>query len=79
MAPPLKARLSACCRPLRAASAVRTLARTEMFMPMMPERPENSAPMAKPQAVAQPSFGMNPMTRNRIAPTTAMVVYWRLR
>ena len=30
------------------------------------ERPENSAPMAKPQAVAQPSFGMKPIARNRI-------------
>ena len=34
MAPPLKATCSAALRPLLAASAVRTLARTEMFMPM---------------------------------------------
>jgi hypothetical protein len=34
MAPPLKATFSAALRPLRAASAVRTLARTETFMPM---------------------------------------------
>ncbi len=34
MAPPLKATCSAAFRPLVAACAVRTLARTEMFMPM---------------------------------------------
>ncbi len=34
MAPPLNAIFSAALMPLRAASAVRTLARTEMFMPM---------------------------------------------
>ena len=34
MAPPLKATCSAALSPLLAASAVRTLARTEMFMPM---------------------------------------------
>ena len=34
MAPPLKAMFSAGSMPPRAASAVRTLARTETFMPM---------------------------------------------
>ena len=34
IAPPRNATLSAAAMPLRAASAVRTLARTEMFMPM---------------------------------------------
>ena len=37
--------------PLRAASAVRTLARTETFMPMKPVAPESTAPSAKPTAV----------------------------
>ena len=71
--------LSASLSPVRAASAVRTLARTETFMPMMPDRPENTAPMKKPQAVAQPSWGMKPITRNSTTPTMAMVVYWRHR
>ena len=33
------------CRLVRAASAVRTLARTEMFMPTKPVAPDSSAPM----------------------------------
>jgi len=37
------------------------------------------APSAKPQAVAQPRPGTNPMTRNRITPTMPMVVYWAFR
>ena len=40
---------------MRAASAVRTLARTETFMPMKPQAPESTAPMTKPTAVGQPS------------------------
>ena len=79
IAPPRNATSSACCRPVRAASAVRTLARTEMFIPMMPERPESTAPMRKPHAVVQPSCGTNPIAKNRIAPTSAMVLYWRQR
>ena len=35
---------------LVAACAVRTLARTETFMPMKPAAPESTAPMAKPIA-----------------------------
>ena len=38
------------CRLLRAASAVRTLARTEMFIPMKPAAPERSEPSTKPAA-----------------------------
>ena len=37
-----------------AACAVRTLARTETFMPMKPAAPERTAPMAKPTATSQP-------------------------
>jgi len=79
IAPPLKATWSASFRPTRAASAVRTFARTEMFMPMMPQDPESSAPMRKPKAVGQPRPGTRPMTRNRTTPTMAMVLYWRQR
>jgi hypothetical protein len=39
---------------VRAASAVRTLARTEMFMPMKPATPESTAPSRKPTASVMP-------------------------
>ena len=77
MAPPLKATCSAALRPLLAASAVRTLARTETFMPMKPAMPERMAPTAKPPAVAQSRA--RPSTTHSTTPTTAMVEYWRLR
>ena len=48
MAPPLKATSSAGPMPFVAACAVRTLARTEMFMPMNPHAPDSSAPSTKP-------------------------------
>ena len=51
IAPPLKATSSAGPMPLVAACAVRTLARTEMFMPMKPQAPESTAPSTKPAAV----------------------------
>ena len=79
IAPPRNATASAAGMPLRAASAVRTFARTEMFMPMNPVRPDRIAPIAKPIAVDQPRPGTNPITRNRTAPTIAIVRYWRLR
>ncbi len=37
--------------PLVAACAVRTLARTETFMPMKPQAPDSTAPIRKPSAV----------------------------
>jgi hypothetical protein len=52
MAPPLKATSSAAEMPLRAASAVRTLARTETFMPMKPVAPDSTAPIRKPMAIS---------------------------
>ena len=55
IAPPRNATCSASFRPMRAASAVRTFARTETFMPMKPEAPDSTAPIRKPHAVAQPS------------------------
>ena len=63
--------------PLRAASAVRTLACTEIFMPMYPARPDKSAPIAKPIAVFQ--CNANPMTTKSTTPTMPIVVYCRLR
>ena len=65
------------CNEWRAASAVRTLARTEMFMPMKPVTPDSTAPMTKPIA------GMVPRKKNTSAatmtPTTPIVVYCLVR
>ena len=72
IAPPRNATCSASFRPTRA-SAVRTLARTEMFMPMMPQAPESTAPMKKPHAEGQSM--KNPIRTKRTAPTMAMVLY----
>ncbi len=44
MAPPLNATLSAGPMPCVAACAVRTLARTDTFMPMKPQAPDSTAP-----------------------------------
>ena len=73
MAPPRKATSSAGPMPRVAAWAVRTLARTETFMPMKPQAPESTAPMTKPMAV-----WLLRKTAIRIAsttPTAAMVLY----
>ena len=40
---------------LEVACAVRTLARTETFMPMKPAAPESTAPIRKPMATGQDS------------------------
>ena len=50
-APARNAMVRPCCSPVRAASAVRTLARTEMFMPMKPAAPDRIAPSTKPAAL----------------------------
>ncbi len=60
-----------------AACAVRTLARTETFMPMKPAAPDRIAPMAKPIAIVHDRS--SPSTMNTTTPTPAMVMYWRLR
>ncbi len=60
-----------------AACAVRTLARTETFMPMKPAAPDRMAPIAKPIATVHDS--RNPSAMNTTTPTAAMVVYCRLR
>jgi hypothetical protein len=62
---------------LVAACAVRTLARTETFMPMKPAAPESTAPIRKPSATQLPSRNQRPT--NTTTPTMPMVVYWRLR
>ena len=62
---------------LIAACAVRTLARTETFMPMKPAAPDRIAPMAKPTATSQPS--RKPTIRKITMPTIAIVVYCRRR
>ena len=77
IAPPLKATPSAGATPARAASATRALARTETFMPMYPTEPESTPPSAKPHATAM--FCTKISAMNRITPTSAIVVYWRLR
>ena len=77
MAPALKARSRPPASELMAACAVRTLARTETFMPMKPVTPESMAPMAKPIATSQPSS--RPTMMKMMTPTMAIVVYWRFR
>ena len=54
IAPARKARVRPCCSPICAAAAVRTLERTEMFMPMNPATPERIAPSTKPAAEIGP-------------------------
>ncbi len=63
--------------PSLAAWAVRTLARTEIDMPIYPVAPESTAPTKNPKAVSQSST--KPSTRNNTTPTMAMVVYWRFK
>ena len=53
-APERNAVVSPPCRLVREASAVRTLARTEMFIPMKPVMPDRIAPIAKPTAAIAP-------------------------
>jgi len=73
MAPPRKATSSAGPMPCVAACAVRTLARTETFMPMKPQAPESTAPTTKPIAVV---LSRNtPMRTASTMPTMAMVLY----
>ena len=77
MAPPRNATSSAGPMPRVAACAVRTLARTETFMPMKPQAPDSKAPITKPTAVL-PSRN-TPIRSARMTPTMAMVLYCRAR
>jgi len=63
--------------PCVAACAVRTLARTETFMPMKPQAPERKAPRTKPSAEVRSRKA--PMRIASTTPTMAMVLYWRAR
>ena len=54
MAPARKASSSPPASEPIAACAVRTLARTDTFMPMKPAAPDRIAPTAKPTATSQP-------------------------
>ena len=72
-APDLKARSSPCPRLFWAATAVRTLARTETFMPMKPVAPESTAPIRKPTAASLPRRMKR--STSTITPTMPMVMY----
>src|SRR5262249_45777992 len=58
--PPLKAIESAGLRPPRAASAVRTVGRTETVMPMKPAAADATAPIRDPTAALQPTSDRAP-------------------
>ena len=60
-----------------AACAVRTLARTETFMPMKPQAPDSTAPSTKPTAVRMSM--KKPISTASATPRMAMVLYWRAR
>ena len=77
MAPARNASVNPCCRPVCAAAAVRTLARTDTFMPMNPAAPDSTAPSTKPEAETSPSVAATITATT--TPTMAMAVYWRLR
>ena len=76
-APAWKARLRPAARLFCAATAVRTLARTDTFMPMKPVAPDSTAPIRKPTAAYLPSRMAS--TISTMTPTMAIVVYWRRR
>ncbi len=77
IAPPLNATFSAGAMPCVAACAVRTLARTETFMPMKPQAPDSTAPTMNPTAVCH--FRKTPMSTASTTPAIAMVRYCRAR
>ena len=64
-------------RLLDAACAVRTLARTETFMPMKPAAPDRIAPIRKPIATVTESS--HQASTKTTTPTMAIVMYWRRR
>ena len=77
MAPDLKARSSPAASDCVEAWAVRTLARTETFMPMKPASPDSTAPIRKPMATAKPSSTKT--RKNSTTPTAPIVMYCRFR
>ena len=77
MAPALNASSRPPASELMAACAVRTLARTDTFMPMKPASPDSTAPIRKPTATSAPR---KYQTIAKITmPTMPIVAYWRLR
>ncbi len=76
-APERNAIVSPACSEFRAASAVRTLARTEMFMPMKPVAPDSSAPMTKATAGTTPR--KTATSTATMTPTIAIAPYCRRR
>ncbi|PTM95331.1 hypothetical protein C7449_104410 [Mycoplana dimorpha] len=77
IAPDLKAISRPEARLTEAAWAVRTLARTETCMPMKPAAPERTAPIRNPMAAVEDRRSQAAM--KTMTPTTAMVLYWRVR
>ena len=78
-APALNAILRPPSRLLEAASAVRTFACTETFMPMKPAAPESTAPMMKPTGICHVGQKAMPSRITTPTPTMAMVEYWRFK
>ena len=78
IAPALKASSRPPASEVVAACAVRTLARTETFMPIKPAAPESTAPRTKPTGASQ-FLKKKAMAMVTTTPTQAMVVYWRFR
>ena len=77
MAPALNEMSRPRARDSEAPCAVRTLARTETFMPMKPAAPDRIAPIAKPIDTGHDSS--RPSTTKITTPTAAMVRYCRRR
>jgi hypothetical protein len=77
--PPWNASWKARPKPLLAASATRTFARTDTFMPMKPAAALASEPTRKPNAYQRPSRGTIRSSRRIGTPTLATVEYCRER
>jgi len=77
IAPARNAIVNPACRLVCAAAAVRTLARTDTFMPIKPVAPDSVAPITKPIAAIGP-MNTNTITAT-ITPTSAIARYWRFR
>ncbi|EKD79651.1 MAG: hypothetical protein ACD_41C00018G0002 [uncultured bacterium] len=76
-APPWTPTFMAAAIPCRAASAVRTFARTATFIPIYPAQAEKTAPTKNPSAMAIPRANHN--TTNKTTAMRAMVRYCRFR
>jgi hypothetical protein len=79
IAPALKAMSRPAARLTDAACAVRTLARTETFMPMKPAAPDRTAPIRKPMAAVAGKQYARCRYWKTTTPAMAMVLYCGLR